>query len=357
MIQPQTRKRTVPVRNIYHMLAYAFADLRTPAFAEVGREEFANAADLCAEILCVALARLVKRGLGRDYVAHAEVISLVRGRVSVAESLRLRARGNADVACNFDEYSLDTPFHQTIKATLQVLLRLSIAPERKQRVKRLLAHLASVSDIPLSQADWNLPLGRQHAAYEFPLHVCRLVADGLILTEDGQVKGLDFFTHEQESAIFERFLVGYFRKEHPGMLVYHGRQVKWAGELDPLLPRMITDVYVRSGKRVLIIDAKWYTQTLGHARADAGMRADSGMGKLRSSHLYQICSYVRNEAASEPESQVSGLLLYGRGTECSTLNARFEIGGHQIGAQAIDMTQEFPKIRAELDAIIDEYFL
>ena len=65
----------IRIQNIYHMLAYAFQVLREQGYRDVATEEFANTAELCAEILARGISSQLKRGLGREYLDRTEALS------------------------------------------------------------------------------------------------------------------------------------------------------------------------------------------------------------------------------------------------------------------------------------------
>lgn len=356
----EEERGNIPVRNIYYMLAYVLPELRSREFDGLGSEAFANAAELCAEILIRAVSTLVKRGLGRDYVSRSESLPLVKGRVQVVPTLRSRLRGKVGVECLFDEYSVDTPFNQTVKATLQVILRLGVCEQRQLAAKRLLAQFNAVSDVPVSALSRDIRLQRQHSFYGFVLYMCWLVIDGLLTTEEGNTRGVTYFSKQKMYELYERFLRAYFQREYPQFFVA-AKQVQWAQPAGclpaSLLPRMTSDVYICYENQILIIDAKWYTDVLS-SRMD-------GSPKLKSSHLYQISTYVTHEAATRERDsqrsgqeapQVAGLLLYAQDAQRTSISERYILAGNRIGAETVDMGADFEDIRATLDGIIAEYF-
>ena len=68
------------------------------------------------------------------------------------------------------------------------------------------------------------------------------------------------------------------------------------------LPTMRTDVSLRSMHRTIVIDTKYYRQTLSRYL---------GNEKIRSDHLYQLFAYLKNlEGRDDPDSRAEGVLLY-----------------------------------------------
>ena len=54
----------IPIKNVYHMLSYAFQVLQNQGYRSLATEDFENVADLCAAILCKGGADQIRQGLG-----------------------------------------------------------------------------------------------------------------------------------------------------------------------------------------------------------------------------------------------------------------------------------------------------
>lgn len=143
----------------------------------------------------------------------------------------------------------------------------------------------------------------------------------------------------------EKFVLEYYRKEHPE-LGASDPQIPWdiSGEPDELLPIMQSDIVLKKGGRVFVVDAKYYTHTT---------QERFGKRSLHSANLYQIFTYVKNMQASLPASSspVMGMLLYAKTDNDPAVDSRYVLGGNPIMARTLDLNQEFSTIRAQLDAI------
>lgn len=80
--------QVIPIKNIYHMLAYAFQILQKQGYRTLAAEAFDNTAELCAAILCKGVASQIKQGLGRSYIAKTESMPSVRSKIEIAESIK-----------------------------------------------------------------------------------------------------------------------------------------------------------------------------------------------------------------------------------------------------------------------------
>lgn len=206
----------IRIQNIYHMLAYAFQVLREQGYADVAAEEFDNTTGLLAAILARGVSSQVKRGLGREYLPRTEALATLRGRIDVTETVKTRAVLRRQMVCDYDEFSIDTSMNRILKATMRLLTRSDIDKARRKELRGLLAYFADVADIDLAHADWRLRFNRNNQAYRMLMNVCWLVAEGLLQTQkDGSVRLADFLDEQRMSKLYEKFILEYYRREHP----------------------------------------------------------------------------------------------------------------------------------------------
>jgi 5-methylcytosine-specific restriction enzyme subunit McrC len=107
---------------------------------------------------------------------------------------------------------------------------------------------------------------------------------------------------------------------------------------------MQTDVSLRSPKRTVLIDTKYYAQTL-HTHRDKE--------RLRSAHLYQLFAYLKNmERHSEPDGRAEGILLYPTVKEEVRFSAMIQ--GHKMTARTIDLAKPWKEIHRGLLSVLDQ---
>ena len=58
------------IRNIFHMLCYAFHVLRQQNYADIKTEDFQHVQDMLAAVLTRGIAQQLKQGLYRTYVTY-----------------------------------------------------------------------------------------------------------------------------------------------------------------------------------------------------------------------------------------------------------------------------------------------
>ena len=337
------------IKNIYYMLSYAFSPMHQQEYEEIAGEEFENIWDLLASILCQGINRQIRRGLVRDYVTHSNALAALRGKVLIESSISLKLRRSRNIACEFDEYEENTLLNQILKSFGELLFReKKVSVENRERLKQNLSFFHKVETIEINAIPWNrLIFGRREKEYELLINICKLIAQNLVLSEEkGELKLPTFLLDQSFHYLFEKFVLNYFRMEHPGIHAC-SKQIKWdMEEIEPVrLPRMLSDIYTQRLAHTLIIDTKFYRKVLS---------THFGKKTYHSNNLYQIFTYVVNEAAKSP-NQVDGMLLYAKTDEDVAPDDDFDINGHHFWIRTLDLNQNFEygenSIREQLDRI------
>lgn len=248
----------IPVQNIYYMLSYAFQALQTQTYKNLATENFHNTAELCAAILDKGVSTQLKRGLGRDYVPKSESLSTLQGKLNISQSIKTQALLKKQMICTYDEFSTNTPFNQIIKSTMLLLLKANITNTRKKSLRNLLLFFSDVDEIDLRFVNWNQRYNRSNQTYQLLIGICYLVYNGLLQTQtDGTTEIMDFFDEQRMCHLYEKFLLEYYKKEHPE-LTANASQIAW--QLDDtenqMLPKMQTDIMLSKGNNILIIDRR-----------------------------------------------------------------------------------------------------
>ena len=341
----------IPVKNLYYMLSYAFQVLKEQHYRSLATEEFHNTAELCAAILAKGIGVQLKRGLGRDYIEKTEPQSTLQGKLDISESIKTQAMLKKQMVCQYDEFSVNTEMNRIIKSTVQILLRSNIAKVRKKELRNLMLFFSDVEEIDLHTVNWNKHYNRNNATYQMLISICYLVYKGLLQTkQDGTTKLMDFMDDQRMHRLYEKFILEYYRKEHPE-LTANASQIQWQldDDFDEMLPKMQSDIMLSKENDVLIIDAKYY---------GCMTQEQFGVRSLHSNNMYQIFTYVKNkeEELAETDHKVSGMLLYARTDEEISPDGVYQMSGNQISVKTLDLDCDFAEIRKQLDAIADSHF-
>ncbi len=339
----------IPIQNIYYMLSYAFKILQEKGYKNIATEEFENTGELFAAILSKGISSQIKRGLGKAYIPYTERLSVLRGKTEVTESIKTRALLRQQMVCTYDDFSVNSYMNRIIKSSLELLTRSDISKARKKELRKLWVYFQDVDTLDLHTVNWNLQYNRNNQTYRLLISICYLLVKGLLQTNsEGQSKLMDFLDEQHMWHLYEKFVLEYYRQEFPQLIVSNS-QIPWAVDDNTMLPVMQSDIMLSRGDTVLIIDAKYYTDTT-QKRYD--------VHKIHSHNLYQIFTYVKNKdrQLAEKEHTVSGMLLYARTENEIQPDRTYQMSGNRIDVKTLDLNCEFPAITNQLDGIVEEFF-
>lgn len=330
------------------MLSYAFRVLNEKGYRRIQTESFENTTDLLSEILIIGVSKQIKQGLVKDYTDVTETTSSVRGKINITESINSQSFIKRQLNCTYDEFSLNCYLNQILKTTMSLLVKSDISKYRRKKLKNLLMYFREVDMLDAGSINWKIRFDRNNQTYKMLINICYLTINGLIHSEDvGNKKLMEFLDDQLMSNLYEKFLLNYFKKEHPEIHA-HAPQIDWQIDegVDFLLPKMKTDVTLEYGNRILIIDAKFYSSNTSQ---------NYGKDMHHSGNLYQIFTYVKNKQAELQGKgyEVSGMLLYARTNEAIQPDSDYVMSGNRISVKTLNMNQEFSVIKEQLDEIAE----
>lgn len=337
----------IPIQNIYYMLSYAFKILKEKGYAEIATEEFQNTPDMLAEILIKGVRIQLKRGLLRTYNEETETMGCIRGKINITESIKKNTLNDAKLVCTYDVFSVDSYPNRILKTTMLTLMHSNIDKQRKKAIKNLLVYFREVEEIDCRSINWNLKFNRNNQGYTMLISICYLILKELLQTQkDGSLKVMDYFDEQRMCRLYEKFILEYYRAEHPG--IASSPQIDWAISegTDFLLPTMQSDIVLEKGNKVLIIDAKYYAHTTQYYFEK---------NKIHSANLYQIFTYVKNKVATDPDKEIEGMLLYAKTDEAVQPNSKYVMSGNKISVRTLDLSVDFQQIKDDLDKIAEEF--
>ena len=341
----------IPIQNIYYMLSYAFQVLREQGYKNIETEQFDNVAELCATILSKGVSLQLKRGLGREYIEKTESLPSLRGCIEVSETIKTRSMLKRQLICSYDDFSENSYMNRIIKTTMELLLHADIAKARKKELRKILVYFGNIDLLDVHSINWKIHYNRNNQTYRMLISVCYLVIKGLLQTNTGgPTRLMDFLDEQRMCRLYEKFILEYYRKEFP-QLSANASQIPWVlddgkGEM---LPVMQTDIMLKQGNRILIIDAKYYSHT---------MQVQYDTRTIHSDNIYQIFTYVKNKDAelSNVPHEVSGMLLYAGTDETVQPSGAYKMSGNQIFVKTLDLNCEFAAVAKQLNRIVKEYF-
>lgn len=336
----------VPVKNIYYIFCYAWQRMDVGGSLPVGLEDAADSTELFSKVLIHATKSVIKKGLDREYVDQKEDLSSPRGKFVFSETIKRNLLENKQLHCTYDELSHNILQNQILKTTLIKLSRTKdLEKELRDEMRLLSLKMHDVDEIRIRPSDFRrIRLHRNNAYYDFIIKLCEMINMALLPSEGGDgYKFSDVLNDENKMGlIFESFVRNFYSIEQKEFKV-KSEEIRWdaAGEETDLsfLPKMQTDISLSSPDRKIIIDTKFYKETM--------QRNQGGSEKVRSAHLYQLHAYLSNsENRGFPENEAEGILLYP--TVNNRLDLKYEIKGHSVRVFTINLNQDWKNIKLDL---------
>ncbi len=182
------------------------------------------------------------------------------------------------------------------------------------------------------------------------MRICELIHQSILPESDKRGARFSDILHDEMRMgdVFENFVRNFLRAEQTTYTVKRD-EIAWDAEAPAeedarRLPKMITDITLRSPDKTIVIDTKFYKETL-----QKGYRGTTK--KVRSSHLYQLYSYLRNmESRTGPDATAEGMLLYP--TVDEEVDLAYDVQGHRIYVKTINLAQDWQGIREDLLGLI-----
>jgi 5-methylcytosine-specific restriction enzyme subunit McrC len=211
----------------------------------------------------------------------------------------------------------------------------------RAELRQTLALLAGARDIELHDRLFHqVRLHQNNRLYLFLISICQFFHESLEAQDrPGQYRFRDVDRDERRMRrVFEKFVRHFFARRQRAFHVKKER-LDWSataadGSDLKLLPLMETDVTLRSADRTIVIECK-YAESLYENRFFSD--------KLRSSHLHQLCAYLRNlEGNAEPDRQADGILLYA--AVGIALDQSYRLHGHWVRIKTLDLNQPWIEI-------------
>jgi 5-methylcytosine-specific restriction enzyme subunit McrC len=174
------------------------------------------------------------------------------------------------------------------------------------------------------------------------------MSEWLMTTEEGKMKMREF-SDDHMCRLFEKFVLEYYKKHHPELKPC-AAQIDWNVEKEQssmnILPIMQTDILLTMEERTLIIDTKYYTQS---------MQKQYDKVTIHSNNLYQINTYV-TEYDKEHKGNVDGMLLYAKTQEEIVPDDSIKKkDGNIIYFKTLDLNIDFDSIKKRLDSFVCSY--
>lgn len=347
------KDKNILIKNVYHMLSYAFQTLNQEQYEDVAKESFDEMYDLLAAILSKGIGLQIKQGLYREYINQVEELKSLRGKIDMSETIKRLLAYQRVLVCDFDELSDNNQMNQILKSTVILLLsHAKVKTEYKDDLKKKLLYFSNVDTLELTSVKWSaIRFQRNNQTYRMLISICQLIVEGMLITTDkGDHRLASFIDEQRMCRLYEKFILEYYNKHFKDLSV-NASQISW--DLDDgvgtMLPVMQSDIHLQKGNKVLIIDAKYYSHNT---------QVQFDKHTIHSGNLYQIFTYVKNEDYSFKDElhEVAGMILYAKTEEEIQPDNKFKMHGNRISVKTLDLNKPFAEIAQQLNEIAEEYF-
>lgn len=249
-------------RRLVHMLSTAL-DLRI----DVGQ---ITALDWQRETLLEILIRLfseklaeaVRRGMPRRYLAHADDLPVLRGRLDVTRQFSALAANPSRLACHYDALTPDVALNQIMKAAATKLLRIARNAGNQNRLRELTFAYADIADVPVSALRWtDVVLDRTNSRWRELLSLARLLlGERFQTTSTGGADG--FALLFEMNTLFEEYVARSLKRALSGtelqVVSQGGRLYCLETEDGRRVFQTRPDILIKHGPRVIrVVDTKW----------------------------------------------------------------------------------------------------
>ena len=111
----------IPVRNVWLFFLYAYDLARFHGRFEAEIEDSPDFKSLIARLLCRAVETRLRRNLSFGYQRREDTLKRVRGRIDILKTVSRDLFRRGEIACRFEELTIDTPRNRLVRAALTVL--------------------------------------------------------------------------------------------------------------------------------------------------------------------------------------------------------------------------------------------
>ncbi|MCA6363491.1 MAG: restriction endonuclease [Bacteroidetes bacterium] len=342
----------IPVENIYYLLCYAWNRIEDKDRIKISVDQSTTLPDLFAKVLISATKRLLKRGIDKNYINVTSETYGVKGKLLISDTLKQNIIHRQRTICSFDDFSADILPNQILFSTLNRLLKTDLLNHTlKKELFSLCRMWYGVSFIEITHHHFSqVRLHRNNSFYAFVMNICQIVFESTLPTEKkGNYQFSDFTRDEKKMALlFEAFVRNFYRIEKTRFSGARKEGIKWAFIPSDIndsayLPEMQTDITLENENEKIIIDTKFYKET---------MNVNKSGDKLKPVNLYQLFSYLINqEDGSDKSLKATGMLLYPTINEDYRLNYMYK--DHPIKVRTLNLNTHWTNIETCLLQIID----
>ena len=340
----------IPIENIYYLLCYAWNKLDEKDRVSVSIDDKTELLDLFAKVLINASKMLLKRGIDKSYIDITEELGGVKGKLEFSQTVKNNILFKQRTVCTYDDFSANILSNRILVTTIYRLTRTKgLDKQLKAELWNLQKMFSGIEQIELKSVLFKqVKLNRNNRFYGFIMNVCQIIYENTLPSEEqGKFKFADFTRDDNKmNQLFEAFVRNFYRIEQKKFTTVKKETIKWQFDSDnesfQYLPQMETDITLENENEKIIIDAKFYRET---------MTVNYDKERIKSANLYQLFSYLLNQQDKNAKTiNATGILLYP--TIEDDYNLQFKYGEHNIQIRTVNLNTNWRNISSRLKQII-----
>lgn len=357
----------IPIRNLWHMLLYAWNEVPLGTMHGWMMEEVERAPtldSLLASILIKLMQQRLRIGLGYDYENEERKFPGIRGRINFAESLKQRTLDQGQLISKFQGYRANSSKNRIVRSTLARLLKvgqfgpdLHHVKEVQQKLRGVIRDLDGIDFIELTpDLIRRQLLIRNDHDYRLMLSICDLIVQRQMPggSEGSPIHIVPTFDRDVLvlHSIYERFVANFYRIHLTGWNVAAQKRLEWhTKEANERLPMMVPDLILQETRqgsdKLIVLDTKFTARSL--------VENQWGKPVFDSSHMYQLYAYLKSqEHISEAHHNATGILLYP--AVQNKLSERVELQDHVMRFESVDLSAPWQEIERQLMELVTSTF-
>lgn len=342
----------IPIQNIYYLLCYSWNTLDEKDRVNVSIDDKTELLDLFAMVLINATKMLLKRGIDKNYIDYTDELAGVKGKLQISQTLKSNLLFKQRTICIYDDFSANILTNRILVTTIYKLTRTKgLDKKLKNELVAVQRMLSGIALLEISNSHFKqVRLHRNNRLYGFVMNVCQIIYDCTFPSEEqGKYKFSDFTRDDRKmNQLFESFIRNFYRIEQNQYNSVKKETIKWRfdntdSESNQYLPQMETDITLENYESKIIIDAKFYRET---------MTLNYDKERIKSNNLYQLFSYLINQEDHDTKTQkATGILLYP--TIEKEYNLNYIFNEHKVQIRTVNLNSHWRDISSRLLNIIE----
>ena len=141
-------KETIPIKNLFYMLCYAWNVLSIKDSINVSSENIKDSYNLLGRIFSYCVGKLIRQGFHRCYITTEDELATLKGKVLLSNTINKSSMVKKKLCCQFDEFTANNLFNQIVKYTLSSLIK---NPTIDNSIKKDIKSKLSILQISVKQ--------------------------------------------------------------------------------------------------------------------------------------------------------------------------------------------------------------